>query len=1423
MRRCAFLVCVVLLSLAGVSLGQVIPPGTASGGPSGSLPATLCVNTVGVGLTEAGVLQCAPVTPAMTTGLVPAGQDVNTTGQVIATHLQGPLPTVQGGLGLASGPAGGLLFFTDPTHVAVTGALAQNAPLLGGGAGAGPVTGSRSGTTLEFGTIQGTKTPNKQLTFDANGNIIASASDTGTTGGVVSVFGRTGAVIAAPGDYTAAQVTNAASLLTANVFTHPSGQAMAQLLLLGSTAGTLALRAPAGAGTSLIVWPAGTTDFSASGGPSQVVRQSTVGGALNVGQLSLSDILGTGALCSTASVCTGYQAAIAYTTENVANKSTSAALGASDTLYPTQAAVKTYVDTGLATKQASLGFTAENLANKSTNVALGASDTLYSSQNAVKTYVDTGLATKQASLGFTAENVANKSTDVALGASATLYPSQGAVKSYVDTALAAKQATITWGAGLAATGATASVDSTETGFLANGVATPLTCGPGTAGRMQVLASGDLQYCDGASPAVLHTGTLTPTGLTWQVVAASCTGDANGGKLTVIAGGQIVCASDIGGAGGPGLTSVFGRTGAVVANAGDYSAAQVTNAADLTAANTFPHASGQSMARLVLLGSSSGTLIHRAPAAAGSNTLVWPAGSTDFSATGGVSQVVRQSSAGGAFTVSQLTMTDLVNGSTICTTSGVCTGYQAALGFTAENVANKSTAVGLGTSDTLYPSQAAVKSYVDTGLATKQASLGFTAENVANKATSTSLGTSDTLYPSQNAVKSYVDTGLAAKQATITWGAGLAATGAVARVDSTEAGFLTNGAATPLTCGAAASGKMQVLNTGPLQYCDGAGTSGLQSGFLTQSGLSWNVTLSTCTSDGNAGKLTVNGSGQIVCAADQGSATLAFSAITAGTLTSQALVVGNSATLAPTGTGTLTANLLTGAPTIGSGSSLGPTGTGTITANALTGTLAIGSGASLAPSGSGTVTANLLVGNPTIGSGATLGPTGTGVLTANALTGAIVLPSGSSLSATGTGAITATALTGIADLTALLTTTNTKKVTNKQHVARVVALAASGSPLTVSPAPDCDAGDIFTLNAIAADLTIPAPTCTGSNPEPEQEIEFRLFSAAPRALTLNAAYCALDGPTLPTGTTGDGVHYDRFKFRRNSVAACWSLIATTQGLQRGVTTLASSTTFTCDPRIAERCEMQMTGGAGTVTMDDSLLMTPTPANGTYVWLALQCTSLQTIAWDAGIIDGVYQTRPLSCPANTNIWVEVLLRYSTVESKWIVLVGASATGAPTFTVTKNLPVTGVKLPATNPARIDRSGETDKLLFDGVTAQCVAWQFMWPSDYASGGTIKLNGSMASDTTTSHSVKYDFSVWKVTPGAAVSVDTVSYDSVNACNTAAIPGTIHFPFTVSCALTNKDGVAAGDNVLLKMCRDTATDTATGDGEVGFVELSYVH
>ena len=142
----------------------------------------------------------------------------------------------------------------------------------------------------------------------------------------------------------------------------------------------------------------------------------------------------------------GFQASLGFTPEDVANKDTDNTLAAdSDTKYASQKAVKSYIDTGLATKQASLGFTAENVANKDIDNTLSTnSDTKYPSQKAVKSYVDTGLATKQASLGFTPENITNKDTDGTLTANSdTKYPSQKATKTYADTKLAKSGGTLT--------------------------------------------------------------------------------------------------------------------------------------------------------------------------------------------------------------------------------------------------------------------------------------------------------------------------------------------------------------------------------------------------------------------------------------------------------------------------------------------------------------------------------------------------------------------------------------------------------------------------------------------------------------------------------------------------------------------------------------------------------------------------------------------------------------------------------------------------------------------------------------------------------------------------------------------------------------------------------------------------------------------
>jgi hypothetical protein len=121
--------------------------------------------------------------------------------------------------------------------------------------------------------------------------------------------------------------------------------------------------------------------------------------------------------------------ALGFTPENVANKNTSTSLGTSDSLYPTQNAVKTYVDTGLSAKQNSLGFTPENADNKE-NIILDTSKDKYPTNRLVKEAVDA----KQNSLGFTPENVTNKATTLA-SPNNTTYPTTQAVANAIPATI----------------------------------------------------------------------------------------------------------------------------------------------------------------------------------------------------------------------------------------------------------------------------------------------------------------------------------------------------------------------------------------------------------------------------------------------------------------------------------------------------------------------------------------------------------------------------------------------------------------------------------------------------------------------------------------------------------------------------------------------------------------------------------------------------------------------------------------------------------------------------------------------------------------------------------------------------------------------------------------------------------------------------
>jgi hypothetical protein len=76
------------------------------------------------------------------------------------------------------------------------------------------------------------------------------------------------------------------------------------LRLLGATSGEQVIRAAAAA-SGAITLPSGTTDFSATGGTSQVVKQTTAGGAFTVGTVAGSEISGIAGLTSNAVIVGG--------------------------------------------------------------------------------------------------------------------------------------------------------------------------------------------------------------------------------------------------------------------------------------------------------------------------------------------------------------------------------------------------------------------------------------------------------------------------------------------------------------------------------------------------------------------------------------------------------------------------------------------------------------------------------------------------------------------------------------------------------------------------------------------------------------------------------------------------------------------------------------------------------------------------------------------------------------------------------------------------------------------------------------------------------------------------------------------------------------------------------------------------------------
>jgi hypothetical protein len=167
--------------------------------------------------------------------------------------------------------------------------------------------------------------------------------------------------------------------------------------------------------------------------------------------------------------------------EDAINKSTTTTLGTSNVLFPTQNAVKTYVDTNISTVNASnaaLQATVTANATAASNAIAAVQSDVNQNEldsNAADVILQNNITTLQNTVTSNAtatttalglkEDAANKSTTTTLGTSNVLFPTQNAVKTYVDTNIstvnasnAALQASVTANA-TAASNAIAAVQS----------------------------------------------------------------------------------------------------------------------------------------------------------------------------------------------------------------------------------------------------------------------------------------------------------------------------------------------------------------------------------------------------------------------------------------------------------------------------------------------------------------------------------------------------------------------------------------------------------------------------------------------------------------------------------------------------------------------------------------------------------------------------------------------------------------------------------------------------------------------------------------------------------------------------------------------------------------------------------------------------
>ena len=436
--------------------------------------------------------------------------------------------------------------------------------------------------------------------------------------------------------------------------------------------------------------------------------------------------------------------------ENTVNKSATTTLGTSDVLFPTQNAVKTYVDaavagvtiTGVITI-ANGGTGASTVTAAKTNLALNNVDNTTDLNKPISTLTQAALDVK--------ENTSNKSATTTLGTSDVLFPTQNAVKTYVDAAVAAvsiADGSIT----------DAKIVSLSAGKL-TGVVPVANGGTGASTIAAAKTNLALNNVDNTTDLNKPISTLTQAALnvkenTSNKSATTTLGTSdvlfptqNAVKTyvdaaiatTSVADGSITDAKIV-------SVSATKITGVVPVSSGGTGASTIAAAKTNLALNNVDNTTDLNKPISTL---TQAALDLKENSANKSATTTLGTSNVLFPTQNAVKTYVDAAVAGVSITDGSITDSKIISVS-----AGKITGVVAVAngGTGASTVAAAKTNLSLENVDNTTDLNKPISTLTQAALDTK--------ENTANKSGTTTLGTSDVLFPTQNAVKTYVDAAIA---------------------------------------------------------------------------------------------------------------------------------------------------------------------------------------------------------------------------------------------------------------------------------------------------------------------------------------------------------------------------------------------------------------------------------------------------------------------------------------------------------------------------------------------------------------------------------------------------------------------------------------------------------------------------------------